>query len=107
MTGGSDPAESIASVAPGNNRRATLVAIRDRLAAETDDLKWAQHKRECHCTCGITSPAALVALVKELRSVELELTSLPAPDGEVSDLDRLADELAPRRATRRAAASGL
>lgn len=99
--------ESIADVAPGNDRRATLKAIRDRLAEETNDLKWAQHKRECHCTCGITSPAALVALVKELRAVELELAGLPDGKDEVSDLDRLADELAPRRATRRTAASGL
>jgi len=91
--------------APGNDRRATLLAIRDRLATETDDLKWAQHKRECRCTCGITSPAALVALVKELRSVEAELAGMPGPV-EASDLDQLADELASRRAARRTAAAG-
>lgn len=98
---------TIASVAPANDRRATLVAIRDRLAQETDDTLWAKHKRECNCQCGMGDGRLLVALVKELRAVELELSSLPETGGEVSDLDRLADELAPRRATRRTATSGL
>ena len=96
---------TIAATAPDGDRLLTLRAIRDRLALETDDLKWAQHKRECRCTCGITNPAALVALVKELRAVEAEMAGLPSV-AEVSDLDRLADELAPRRAVRRTAPAG-
>lgn len=99
-------AKTIKSVAPKNDRRATLIAIRDRLAAETDDTLWAQHKRECNCQCGMGDGRLLVALVKELRATEAELAALPAR-AEVSELDRLADELAPRRATRRTATSGL
>lgn len=96
---------SIASVAPLNDRRKTLLAIRDRLAAETDDTLWASHKRECQCTCGMGDGRLLVALVKELRAVEAELAALPGGE-EVNDLDRLADELAPRRAARRTGAAG-
>lgn len=96
---------TISATAPDGVRRKTLEAIRDRLALETDDVKWAMHKRECRCTCGITNPSALVALVKELRAVEAELAGLPSA-GEVSELDELADELAPRRAVRRTASTG-
>lgn len=90
----------IAEVAPGGDRRATLVAIRDRLAAETDDTLWMRHKDECSCVCGMGDGRLLVALVKELRAVEAELAALPVDEG-ATDLDRLADELAPRRAKRR------
>jgi hypothetical protein len=48
----------------------------------------------------------LVALTKRLSEVLAEIASLPELSG-VSKLDRLADELAPRRATRRTATSGL
>lgn len=98
--------DTIASVAPKNDRRKTLVAIRDRLAVETEDTLWAQHKRECNCQCGMGDGRLLVALVKELRATEAELAALPEV-GEVSDLDRQADELASRRATRRTATAGL
>jgi len=96
---------SIAEVAKKGDRRQTLLAIRDRLAQETDDARWAQHKRECRCTCGIGDGRVLVALVKELRAVEAELAGLPS-DEKVSKLDRIADELAERRAKRRSAAAG-
>lgn len=96
---------SIADVAPLNDRRKTLLAIRNRLADETDDTMWANHKAQCHCECGMGDGRLLVALVKELRAVEVELASLPATE-EVTDLDRRAVQLAPYRARRRQAAAG-
>lgn len=78
------------------------------MAEEANDTRWAKHKRECHCVCGMGDGRLMVAIAKELRAVIAELDSLPdAAAVEVSDLDRLADELAPRRATRRSASSGL
>lgn len=98
---------SIAAVVPRGDRRASLIAIRDRLAEETNDTLWAKHKRECNCQCGMGDGRLLVALTKRLSEVLAEIAALPEPHSEASDLDKLADELAPRRATRRAAASGL
>lgn len=100
-----DSQASISGVAPLNDRRMTLLAIRDRLARETDDTLWAAHKRECSCTCGMGDGRLLVALVKELRAVEAELAGLPS-DEKVSKLDHLSDELADRRASRRTRAAG-
>lgn len=97
---------TIAAVIPKGDRRASLVAIRDRLAEETNDTLWAKHKRECNCQCGMGDGRLLVALTKRLSEVLAEIAALPEPIG-VSKLDRLADELAPRRATRRTATSGL
>lgn len=86
-----------------------LEAMRDRLAAETDDETWAQHKRECRCACGIGDGRVLVALMKELRSVVEELESLPGAKKE-TELDRIharaRDDLAPRRARRVAGSPG-
>ena len=100
------PPATIANIVPKGDRRASLVAIRDRLAQETDDTLWAKHKRECNCQCGMGDGRLLVALTKRLSEVLVELEALPAAGG-VSKLDRLADELAPRRAQRRTASSGL
>lgn len=97
---------TIADVVPKGDRRASLEAIRDRLAEETDDLKWSKHKSECRCVCGMTDPRALVAVTKRLSEVLAELADLPTA-GRKTRLDRLADELAPRRAQRRTATSGL
>jgi len=99
--------QSIAIVVPKGDRRESLLAIRDRLAQETEDTLWAKHKRECNCQCGMGDGRLLVALTKRLSEVLAEIAALPEPRSEASDLDKLADELAPRRATRRAAASGL
>lgn len=99
---------AIKTVALKGDRRQILIAIRDRLAAETEDARWAQHKRECTCTCGIGDGRVLVALVKELRSVLGELAALPGAEKE-SELDRIAgrvDELAPRRSRRIAGTAG-
>jgi hypothetical protein len=99
-------AVTIANTVPAGDLRRSLEAIRDRLAEETDDTLWARHKRECNCQCGMGDGRLLVALTKRLSEVLAEIAALPAV-GKVTKLDRLADELAPRRAQRRTATSGL
>jgi hypothetical protein len=93
--------ESLSTVVGSGDLRASLVAIRDRLADEIDDIRWSKHKRECNCVCGMADVRALVAAVKELRAVIAVIDALPG-SAEVSDLDQLAD----RRARRIAAATG-
>jgi hypothetical protein len=96
----------VSRVVPQGDRRASLIALRDRLAEETNDVTWAKHKRECSCACGIGDGRVLVALVKELRAVIAELDSLPGKEG-VTRLDQIAagvTELSTRR--RRGAAAG-
>lgn len=100
---------NLADVVARGDRRRTLEALRDRLAAEADDVTWEKHKRECRCVCGMGDGRTLVAIVKELRAVEAELDKLPG-SGEVSELDRLADGVVAdldkhRRAHRRAGAA--
>lgn len=95
-------AESVARVVPAGDRRSALVAMRDRLARETDDTLWMRHKAECRCTCGMGDGRLLVALIKELRDVIRELESLPAAKGSSPS-----DELAERRKARIAVAPGL
>ena len=97
----SSSSSSIETVIPGGNRRDSLIAIRDRLALETADTLWQRHKSECHCICGMGDGRMLVSLVKELRAVMDEIEALPG-GGEVSK----SDELAKRRASRIADASG-
>lgn len=95
--------DSIAEVVPQGDLRASLEAIRDRLAAETDDLQWSRHKRECFCACGIGDPRSLVALTKRLSEVLAEIAALPAAKDGGSKLDRISarvDDLADRRARR-------
>ncbi len=86
-------ADSISAVAPNGDRRATLVAIRNRLADETDDTTWAKHKNECTCVCGMGDGRLLVALTKELRTVDAEIAALPEPKG-ASKLDEIASSVA-------------
>lgn len=92
---------SIEAVVPGGDRRASLVAIRNRLATETSETLWQQHKNECECYCGMGDGRLLVALVKELRVVIAELEALPTAKEESPS-----DQLAARRAARLAGASG-
>jgi len=103
---------SIAAVVPDGDLRASLTAIRNRLAEELDDLKWSRHKRECHCTCGITDPRSIVALTKRLEETMNAIEALPKATGEGSEVERVVaaaakrrDELAARRARRDAGSS--
>lgn len=91
----------IAEVVPVSDRRASLEAIRDRLAAETDDTLWQRHKDECECYCGMGDGRLLVAIVKELRAVIAELETLPSAKEESPS-----DQLAERRKARIANAAG-
>lgn len=98
--------QSIGSVLSTGDRRASLIALRDRLAEEASDVTWARHKAECRCSCGMGDGRVLVALVKELRAVIAELDSLPEPEG-ATKLDKIVDsvtELAPHRRRRLSAA---
>lgn len=94
--------ERIGDVVPSGDRRASLEAIRNRLAAETNDTLWQRHKEECECFCGMGDGRLLVALVKELRAVIAEIETLP-----VAAEKSTSDQLAARRAARLADASGL
>lgn len=94
--------DRIGDVVPLGDRRASLEAIRNRLAAETNDTLWQRHKEECECFCGMGDGRLLVAIVKELRVVIAELETLPA-----SAEKSTSDQLAARRASRIANASGL
>lgn len=102
---------SIARVVPGGDLRASLTAIRDRLAAETDDVKWAKHKRECNCQCGMADIRALVALTKRLEETLAAIDALPKQETEASAIDNVIaaaakrrDELAARRTKRESGA---
>lgn len=103
--------DKISAVVPKGVLRDSLIAIRDRLAAETDDVKWARHKRECVCQCGMADIRALVALTKRLEETLAAIEALPKQAQEVSAVDRAIavatarrDELAARRAAREAGA---
>jgi hypothetical protein len=102
-----DSGTDLAEIVAAGNYRAALDAMADRLAHEADDTRWAQHKRECKCICGLGDGRTLVAVLKLLDVVLAKREALPQ-GREVTPLDRLAaavDELAPRR-DRKAAASG-
>ena len=105
------PRKKIAQVVPTGDLHASLVAIRDRLAAETDDVQWARHKRECNCQCGMADIRALVALTKRLEETLAAIAALPRQETEASAVDNVIaaaakrrDELAARRASRDAGA---
>lgn len=83
---------TIASVAASGDRRATLEAMRDKLAADMD----------------AAEPAVVAQIAGRLSAVLVELDALPVSEGSVSE--RLTDDLAHRRAkaavVKRAAGSG-
>ncbi len=107
----SSSAKPISEVVPGGGQRASLEAIRDRIALETDDTLWAKHKATCHCECGMGDGRLLVALAKELRAVIAEIEALPGTGGR-SALDDIAasvtvlDPHRRSRTSRRADAQG-
>lgn len=80
------PARKLPSVAADGDRRATLVALRDRLAA---DIEACESKRD------------MAALSQRLMDVLEQLDNLPA-DEKVSPVD----EIAKRRADRRGRSQG-
>lgn len=82
--------------------RETLLAMRDRLAEEADDTRWAQHKRECECVCGLGDGRTLIAVIKELRVLLVLIDALP-------DANRKSrsEEIAAKRARRLAAVPDL
>jgi hypothetical protein len=102
---------SVAEVVPEGNRRASLEALRDRLAAELEDTTWEKHKAECRCVCGMGDGRLVAALSKELRSVLAELDAMPAPPSQKEPLDVIAASVADldehrRRAPGRAGTAG-
>lgn len=100
----------ISEVVPKGDLRASYVAIRDRLAAETDHVKWAKHRRECNCQCGMADIRALVALTKRLEETLAAIAALPeevkgsAVDNVIAAAAKRRDELAARRTSRDAGA---
>jgi hypothetical protein len=92
---------SIAEVVPEGDLRASLEAMRDALAAQTDEIDL-QHRQGCRCSCGPRDGQLLAALTKRIEEIVLRIADLPEEEGK-SDLDRLSarvDDLAPRRAAR-------
>lgn len=77
-----------------DDRLSILVEARDRLvAAMNGELTCRQ------CARGVDPP--LAGVIRELRAVLLEIEKIPG-SGEVTPLDRLADELEERRRKRTA-----
>jgi hypothetical protein len=82
------------------------------LAAETDHVKWAKHRRECNCQCGMADIRALVALTKRLEETLAAIAAIPAAPKEASAVDKVRaaaaarrDEVAARRARRESGTS--
>lgn len=86
---------TVGSVAEGasTGRRAALVALRDKLAAEVDG---GGHVAGCGCDCGAPADGRVLAtLAKQLAEILRELDALPgAGNGEVSQVVSLADRIA-------------
>lgn len=101
----------LSTVVTRGDLRQSLIAIRDLLAADADDVTWEKHKAECRCVCGMGDGRTRVAIVKELRSVLDALEALPggkeatAVDGIVARASAKRDELAAKRANRKPAAA--
>ena len=93
--------EVVASLASG--RRATLAALRDRLAGILDGT--VGHKCHCECECGVPwDTGKVAAIARELREVVRELDDLPGETGG-TDFDRIQAERAERRAQAEAEAA--
>lgn len=105
------PPRPIAEVIKQGDDRKSLEAMRDRLAEEANDVRWAKHKAECRCSCGIGDGRVLVAIMKEIRAINAEIGKLPPAeggdpiDGIVASVTKL-DGARRTRPTRRAGAAG-
>jgi hypothetical protein len=83
-------------------RRATLEALRDRLAAILDGT--AGHLRGCDCDCGTPWDAGKVApIARELREVLAQLEDLPTAGNGESEIERARREREQRLAAAREA----
>jgi hypothetical protein len=97
------PAAPVKS-ALASGRRATLAALRDRLAGILDGT--VGHHRHCECECGVPwDTGKVAAIARELREVVRELDDLPGETGG-TDFDRIQAERAERRAQAEAEAEG-
>jgi hypothetical protein len=90
----------LTAVIASGDYRESLVALRDRLADAIDDTRRAQHKRVCHCECGIGDDRTLVIVTKALVDVLGLLDALPN-----AERKSRSDDLAERRARRLAVAA--
>lgn len=101
----------LSTVVSRGDLRDSLIAIRDLLAADANDLSWEQHKRECSCVCGLVDGKTRVTIVKELRAVLDAIEALPsgkeatAVDGIIARASATVADLAAKRAARRPAAA--
>ncbi len=106
LSNSSSSASQISEVVPQGDLRKSLIAIRNRLADETDHVKWAKHRRECVCQCGMADIRALVALTKRLEETLAAIAALPeevkgsAVDNVIAAAAKRRDELAARRTSR-------
>ncbi len=96
----------LSTVVTDGDLRRSLVAIRDLLANDADNVAWERHKAECKCVCGMVDGKTRVAIVKELRAVLEAIEALPGGkeatevDGIVARASAKRDELAARRKDR-------
>src|SRR5689334_529437 len=101
----------LSTVVATGDLRDSLIAIRDLLAADANDLSWQRHKAECECYCGLVDGKTRVTIVKELRAVLEAIEAIPAGkeatavDGILARATAKVDELAARRAGRPAGAA--
>lgn len=80
-------------VIAGGDLRQSLVAIRDRIAA---DLEAGKHQDGCTCQCDSPvagDPRALAALSKELRAVLADIARIPSAEKD-DPLDRVESAIA-------------
>jgi hypothetical protein len=96
-------AADVTPAVTSGDRRAALEALRDLLAGELDAT--GEHLTDCVCECGTAAARdgrVVVQLTKELRATIAELDALPVGKG-VSSVDEVAERRAARRAANAAA----
>jgi hypothetical protein len=86
-----------------SGRRATLAALRDRLAGILDGT--VGHHRHCECECGVPwDTGKVAAIARELRETVRELDDLPGETGG-TEVDHIQAERERRRAEAEAEAA--